>query len=225
MTTAKKRVIVLSVIKHLKVYKVMTKATQDKFEQVQIKSSKEDIKDAIIQFRAIADDNKIDFGSLLLEMVKTYQSAQNTVELTNDEESLVNEAVSTGIERSKLLKTGLLAESRKVIKQAENLSKLKEDFEAGNDNVTSTLRGSADLRIDRAVKAVFAHNDCQSDIGNQWFITATAIQKLTNCNMPAIKNYLSAHQTEVDAHHKKHELTEDNNRGRKGRSIFEEVVV
>ena len=203
----------------------MTKATQDKFEQVQIKSSKEDIKEAIIQFRAIAESEDVDFGSLLLEMVKTYQSAQNTVELTSEEEAIVNQAVSTGIDRSKLLKTALIAESRKVIKQAENFTKLKEEFEAGNDNVTSTLRGSADLRIDRAVKAVFAHNDCQSDIGNQWFLTATTIQKLTNCNMPAIKNYLSTHQAEIDAHHTKHQLTEDTNRGRKGRSIVEEVVV
>lgn len=203
----------------------MATVTKDKFEQVQIKSSKEDIKDAIVEFRAIAEKENIDFGTLLVEMVKSYKSAQNNVKLTNEEEAIVDEAVNTGTERSTLLKNGLIAEARKVIKQSGNLDKFKEKIEAGESDVYCTIRGSAEFRIDRAVKAIIAHNDCQSDIGNQWYITATGVQKMTNCNMPAIKNYLSRHQNEVDVHHKKYELTEHTNRGRKGRYIVEEVVV
>jgi hypothetical protein len=194
---------------------------------VQFKSDKSDVVEAIEKVKAIAKDTKQDLGSLLIAMVSAYENSQyqNGFELTVEEELEVSEAVATGVTRSELLKTGLLAQSRKVKSQAGKLEALKTSIATGQDNITTTIKGSADLRIDRAVKAVFAHNDCQSDIGNQWFITATAIQKLTNCNMPAIKSYLSTHQSEIDTHHKKHGLTEDTNRGRKGRTIVEEVVV
>jgi hypothetical protein len=194
---------------------------------VQFKSDKSDVVEAIERVKAIAKETKQDLGSLLIAMVSAYDTAQyqNGFELTVSEELEVLEAVATGVTRSQLTKTGLLSESRKVAKQAKSLEALKTSMEAGQDNIATTIRGSADLRIDRAVKAVFTHNDCQSDIGNQWFMTATAIQKLTNCNMPAIKSYMATHQTEIDSHHKKHGLTEDTNRGRKGRSIVEEIVV
>lgn len=194
---------------------------------VQFKSDKSDVVEAIERVKAIAKETKQDLGSLLIAMVSAYDTAQyqNGFELTVSEELEVLEAVATGVTRSQLTKTGLLSESRKVAKQAKSLEALKTSMEAGQDNIATTIRGSADLRIDRAVKAVFTHNDCQSDIGNQWFMTATAIQKLTNCNMPAIKSYMATHQTEIDSHHTKHGLTEDTNRGRKGRSIVEEIVV
>ncbi len=194
---------------------------------VQFKSEKSDVVEAIEKVRAISKETKKDLNVLFVEMVRAYESAQyqNGFELTVEEELEVSEAVATGVTRSELLKTGLLSQSRKVKSQAGKLEALKTSIATGQDNITTTIKGSADLRIDRAVKAVFAHNDCQSDIGNQWFITATAIQKLTNCNMPAIKSYLSRYQSEIDIHHTKHGLTEDTNRGRKGRSIIEEVVV
>ncbi len=194
---------------------------------VQFKSDKSDVVEAIEKVKAIAKETKQDLGSLLIAMVSAYENSQyqNGFELTVEEELEVSEAVATGVTRSELLKTGLLAQSRKVKSQAGKLEALKTSIATGQDNINTTIKGSADLRIDRAVKAVFAHNDCQSDIGNQWFITATAIQKLTNCNMPAIKSYLSRYQSEIDTHHTKHGLTEDTNRGRKGRSIVEEVVV
>ena len=193
---------------------------------LQIKSNKTDVVEAIAKFNEIKATHNLDNGELLIAMVNAYENAQyqNGFELTVDEELEVSQAVATGVTRSELLKTGLLAQARKVKSQAGKLEALKASIETGKHNPT-TLKGSADLRIDRAVKAVFAHNDCQSDIGNQWFITATAIQKLTNCNMPAIKSYLSRYQSEIDAHHTKHGLTEDTNRGRKGRSILDEVVV
>jgi hypothetical protein len=206
------------VIKHLEVKPMAT---------VQFKSDKNDVVEAIEKVKAIAKETKQDLGSLLIAMVSAYENAQyqNGFELTVQEELEVTEAVATGVTRSELLKTGLLSQARKVKSQAGKLEALKTSIATGQDNITTTIKGSADLRIDRAVKAVFAHNDCQSDIGNQWFITATAIQKLTNCNMPAIKSYLSTHQSKIDTHHTKHGLTEDTNRGRKGRSIMEEVVV
>lgn len=194
---------------------------------VQIKSDKSDVMSAINSFKSISKESGLDYGALLIAMVSAYQSAQNDneLQLSESEEKEVLEAVATGVTRSELLKTGLLSQVRKVNSQAGKLEALKTSIATGQDNITTTIKGSADLRIDRAVKAVFAHNDCQTDIGNQWFLTATAIQKLTNCNMPAIKSYIASHQSEIDSHHTKHGLTEDTNRGRKGRSIMEEVVV
>ena len=194
---------------------------------VQIKSDKSDVVEAIETVKAIAKETKQDLGSLLVAMLSAYQSAKNdsALQLSDSEELEVLEAIETGVSRADLLKTGLLAQARKVKSQSGKLEALKTSIATGQDNITTTIKGSADLRIDRAVKAVFTHNDCQSDIGSQWFMTATAIQKLTNCNMPAIKSYLANHQSEIDTHHTKHGLTEDANRGRKGRSIMEEVVV
>jgi hypothetical protein len=223
LTVFKNCVLLLSVIKHLEV-----KAMADiKGDSVQIKGNKSETFEAIVKFKEIARDTKQDFGTLFIAMLNAYQSAQNQngFDLTVDEELEVMEAVATGVTRSELLKTGLLAQSRKVKSQAGKLEALKASIAGGQDNVSTTIKGSADLRIDRAVRSVFAHNDCQSDIGNQWFITATAIQKMTNCNMPAIKAYMSSNQSQIDSHHNKHGLTPDTNRGRKGRSIMEEVVV
>lgn len=200
--------------------------------QTQITGKDDAQKQAVEAFKALVDskksnDKSVTSASVFLSIWEAYQSAQyqNGFELTVAEELEVLEAVATGVTRSELLKTGLLAQTRKIKSQAGKLEALKTSIATGQDDITTTIKGSADLRIDRAVKAVFTHNDCQSDIGNQWFITATAIQKLTNCNMPAIKSYLSNHQSEIDSHHTKHGLNEDTNRGRKGRSIMEEVVV
>jgi len=208
------------VIKHLEIKAMAT---------VQFKSDKNDVVEAIEKVKAIAKETKQDLGSLLIAMVSAYQSAQNVadndLQLSDSEELEVLEAVETGVSRADLLKTGLLSQARKVKSQAGKLEALKTSIATGQDNITTTIKGSADLRIDRAVKAVFTHNDCQSDIGSQWFMTATAIQKLTNCNMPAIKSYIASNQSEIHSHHTKHGLTEDTNRGRKGRSIMEEVVV
>ena len=194
---------------------------------VQFKSDKSDVVEAIETVKAIAKETKQDLGSLLVAMLSAYQSAKNdsALQLSDSEELEVLEAIETGVSRADLLKTGLLAQARKVKSQSGKLEALKTSIATGQDNITTTIKGSADLRIDRAVKAVFTHNDCQSDIGSQWFMTATAIQKLTNCNMPAIKSYLANHQSEIDTHHTKHGLSEDTNRGRKGRTIVEEIVV
>ena len=202
------------------------------YGQTQITGKNDIQNEAVEAFKALVDskkstDKSVTSASVFVAIWEAYQSSQyqNGFELTVEEELEVSKAVATGVTRSELLKTGLLAQARKVKSQAGKLEALKTSIATGQDNITTTIKGSADLRIDRAVKAVFAHNDCQSDIGNQWFMTATAIQKLTNCNMPAIKSYLSTHQSEIDSHHTKHGLTEDTNRGRKGRSIMEEVVV
>jgi len=201
--------------------------------QTQITGKDDAQKLAVEAFKALVDSKKSDDKSItsatvFLSIWEAYQSAQNIadndLQLSDSEELEVLEAVATGVSRADLLKTGLLSQARKVKSQAGKLEALKTSIATGQDNITTTIKGSADLRIDRAVKAVFTHNDCQSDIGSQWFMTATAIQKLTNCNMPAIKSYLANHQSEIDTHHKKHGLTEDTNRGRKGRSIMEEVV-
>ena len=126
------------------------------------------------------------------------------------------------------MKTGLLAQTRKVKSQAGKLEALKASIASEGENEQTkhaTTKGIATDRIDKAVKAVLVHNDSQSDIDKKWFLTATTIQKFTSCNIPAIKSYLSTHQSEINTHHTKHGLNEDTNRGRKGRSIMEEVVV
>ncbi|MCA2768843.1 MAG: hypothetical protein IM487_18465 [Microcystis sp. M152S2] len=212
--------------------------------QTQITGKDDAQKQAVEAFKALVDskksnDKSVTSASVFLSIWEAYQSAQyqNGFELTVDEELEVLEAVATGVTRSQLTKTGLLAESRKVAKQAKNLEALKVSMEAGQDNIDTTIRGSANLRIDRAVKTVFAHNDSQSDIDKQWFLTPTSVQKLTNCNMIAIKAYMGyedketgvfvkgTHTDLIESHHTKHGLSEDTNRGRKGRSIVKEIVI
>jgi len=194
---------------------------------VQFKSDKTDEVTAIATVKQIAKDRNISLSALLIEMLTAYQtpSAFPVIELNEDEQTIVNQAIATGRDYNTLLKTGLIAECKKVSTQSVKLEALKTAMSEGHDDINTTVRGSADLRIDRAVRSVFAHNDCQSDIGNQWFLTATSIQKLTNCNMTAIKKYLEDNETEINSHHTKHGLTDLTNRGRKGRSIIDEVVI
>jgi len=200
---------------------------------VQIKSEKQEVVEAIEAFKTIAKDSKQDLGSLLISMISAYNASQQTQDsdlnfnlgYSDKEQEEIENALSQGHSSFDLMRVGYLAQCRKVKSQSEKLEVLKEKIENASDDVKTTLKGSADLRIDRAVKAVLAHNDSQSDIDNQWFVTATAIQKMTKCNMPAIKAYLIRNQSEIDSHHTKHGLTGDTNRFRKGRSMVEEVVI
>lgn len=168
--------------------------------------------------------NNVDLLALLISNYQT-SDASADFDLNDKEKETVNQAVATGTNYATILKSGLLSESKKIITQSTKLDALKVSMEEGQDDITTTLRGSAELRINRAVQAIFAHNDVQSEINKQWFISGTSIQKLTNSNMGAIKKYLENNHIEIDAHHAKHGLTDLSNRGRKGRSIEGDITV
>jgi hypothetical protein len=195
---------------------------------------------SIDAFKAIAKDKGLPSNKLFVEMVKFYQDNQNidnqdteleSIEsfadtLSNEDKEIVDQAISLGYSQNKLMKDGLLAECKKVVTQSEKLEGLKQRLEDGQSTLEdkqTTIKGSAYLRVDKAVKACLVYNEAQSSNNERWFLTASAIQKMTNCNMTAISNYFKDNQDLINTHHSKYELTEKTNIGRKGRSIVNEI--
>lgn len=194
---------------------------------VQFKSEKSDVVEAIEKVKTIAKETKQDLGSLLVAMLSAYETAQyqNGFDLTVEEELEVSEAVATGVTRSELLKTGLLAQSRKVKSQAGKLEALKASNPDKETLKGTTIKGTAFINIENCVNELIAHNDKQTDNDTKWYISASTISNLSNSNMGAIKTYIAVNQKMIDDHHSKHGLTLETNtkRSRKFRSVVKDV--
>lgn len=174
-----------------------------------------DVLEAFTVFRNIMKDQNLKSGLLFLDMLKAYQS---TATATDTPDFSDNEAVMTAIQNghdlSDLIKIGTIAQAKKLNTQASSLEALKI-----TTNSKTTIAGSAEIRVERALNAIFSHNDSQSDIDRQWFISPSSLQKVSKSNMNTVKDFFASHKSEIDTHHAKYALSESTNRGRKGRSI------
>jgi hypothetical protein len=93
----------------------------------------------------------------------------------------------------------------------------KIDFESMTEDELklNTRKGSAYYRISQAVETIKNHNDSQGEKKLKFFISPTLIFKLTGSNRKSITLYFEQHQTLIDEHNSKHELTElDNRKGK-----------
>ena len=71
----------------------------------------------------------------------------------------------------------------------------------------------------RAIKAIMTHNDNCTETNQKWFLSATAINRLTGSRINSIKEVLKDYESMVEAHNNKHELKPLTNRGNGRRDI------
>lgn len=129
------------------------------------------------------------------------------LELTEAENEIVEQALkNSGLTKKQLMKRGLLAEAKRensIFERRQNLSELKP-----SDLKRQTVRGVAAIHIEKAVKEIMNHNDyAGTNPEDRIFINQRVVAERSGSNMPAIKKYFEEHQSEIDAHNSKHELT------------------
>jgi len=71
---------------------------------------------------------------------------------------------------------------------------------------------AAQERFRRAVAAIMTYNEAQEEPLKRWFINPNTVRELVGGRYPAVKAYLDAHQSELDAHHEQYALKAAYNR-------------
>jgi hypothetical protein len=82
---------------------------------------------------------------------------------------------------------------------------------------------AATERFRRAVDAMIAHNNAQTDPLHLWYINAAAVRDLVGGRNDAVQAYLVTRKAELDEHHKQYGLTPKQNR--KNMNIADEITV
>ena len=88
-----------------------------------------------------------------------------------------------------------------------------------------TRRGGASEKLERALRAVLAHNEAQTSREKKWAVTESALARLTGCFRPAVRTFFAARAKEIEAHNQRHHLLPGMNaaRGKRGETIETEV--
>lgn len=137
------------------------------------------------------------------------------LDLSEEDSQLVEKAsAESGEDAPNIAVRGLLAECRKAITQ----SKTREHLESASDDqlISSTVKGVANIRIQRAFEQIVYHNNCCESLKAKIFVSAGSIFTITGSNWQAIKDWFERNQSAVDAHNEAHGLTKSVNR--KGKS-------
>jgi Telomere resolvase len=94
------------------------------------------------------------------------------------------------------------------------------------ENAPLSGMGSGLARIHRAVIALMAFNDRQTQRTSKWAINQNSIEKLTGAFRANIKKYIAEHGQEIQAHNHLHGLTDFHNiaKGRAGHDIKKQIV-
>ncbi|MFM6139573.1 MAG: hypothetical protein ACKPCP_36455 [Sphaerospermopsis kisseleviana] len=137
------------------------------------------------------------------------------LELSEEDSQLVEKAsAESGEDALAIAIRGLLAECRKAVTQ----SKTRKQLEHASDDqlISSTVKGAANIRIQRAFESVIRHNDRCISAKKKIFVSPSIIAKITGSNRQAIRDWFNGNQDSVNAHNEAHGLTEAVNR--KGKS-------
>lgn len=161
------------------------------------------------RFQALKDKAGIkhapEFLQLLMDAYSRFDL--DKFEYTEEEKAEIQRAESLGYSPLKLARVGLLGEARRTNRASERLQSV-EDV----SDLRTTVRGSAELRIDTFVKAIMAQNDQAKDSIDKVRLSTTWVQKELGANRQAINEYFEKHAAMIDAHHQKHGLGENHNR-------------
>jgi hypothetical protein len=108
-----------------------------------------------------------------------------------------------------LRKIGLMAEVKRTLKQHGNtdLSALSD-----SDLKEKTVRGTAAMRIQKAIDAIAKHNDSCQEREDKVFISESMVFSATGSNRKAITDYFSSHADEIQGLNDKHQLDASVNR-------------
>jgi hypothetical protein len=120
---------------------------------------------------------------------------------------------------------------RSLVERDRNFKKAIANRHAGTDYQSLAMKEleriktpeAASERFRRAVDAIMAHNDAQTDPLHLWYINAAAVRDLVGGRNDAVQAYLETRRQEIDEHHKQYNLTPRQNR--KPTRIEDEIVV
>ena len=132
------------------------------------------------------------------------QSVGNVLaELTEDEKSLVNEALKAErINVNQLIKRGLLSLAKTYVSSAAN--KKQRGFEGLSYNQLAelgsngnTIRGLAEAKIEKCFEAIQQFNRDQVDEVQRIYVSQNTIYQITNSNLDAIKKWLRENEVNI----------------------------
>lgn len=179
------------------------------------KARKKDIAikaDDVIRDRFVSLQNKLKkeidpnftMEQLLVLLLDTYDS--NTLKFTHLERELIDRASKIAGETSDgIIKKGALLFAQKTLTNSKKGNK-------PIDLTTSKTAGAADMRVEEAAIAMMEENETAENWYDRKFINQRSLAERTGANRAVIQRYLVTHQEQLDAHHKKHGMTEDHNR-------------
>ncbi|MDJ0716914.1 MAG: hypothetical protein QNJ54_22310 [Prochloraceae cyanobacterium] len=140
---------------------------------------------------------------------------------TSDIKQVKDALVNSGLTLQDLAREGLLWRSRYINGIAKKQSEFEKMEEEGTLNKT-TVKGSADYKIEKAIQAIIEHNDKQTERNNKVYISKGMVFKLTGSNRQTISKFFDNHKY-IEEHNNKHELEEADNR--KGKGVdFKELI-
>ena len=116
--------------------------------------------------------------------------------------------------KKELMRKGYLAELRRSNTQSNNMEGLTiEELEK------STRRGSAFKRIERAIEILMENNDNATEQKDRVYISRNVVFEILNCNRQTLNNYFKQHETRIDDHNAKYNLTQFSNKSAKGEKV------
>ena len=112
-----------------------------------------------------------------------------------------------------LAKDGLLWRARYI----NGVAKKQSEFEKMDEDELNrtTVKGSANYKIEKAIQAIMEHNDRETEKSNKVYISKSIVFKLTGSNRQTINKFFDQHKY-MDEHNSKHSLDEMDNRKGKG---------
>jgi hypothetical protein len=143
--------------------------------------------------------------------MKTKNGPSITEGLSEELQAQIDKAVKSGANLQELMVIGLLAE----VKRWNSTSEKRSNFAdlSYRELMSQRVKGAAEERIERALKATIAHNESCESSDDKLFITTTVIFRITNANRKALLAFFNRKDVikTLEEHHQKHGLTEDHN--------------
>jgi len=120
---------------------------------------------------------------------------------------------------------GLVERDRKFWEGIDNRSSKVDVATASMEDLRNRIKTpeAATERFRRAVDAIIAHNNVQTDPLHFWFINAREVRNLVGGKNELVQAYLETRRAEIDAHHNQYGLTPRANK--KNMEIKDEVKV
>jgi hypothetical protein len=174
--------------------------------------------ETMVKLMKIQNDEGLKSKTETLEhLLDSYYNAQTkngssvTEGLSEDLKTLVDSAINTGADIHDLMVTGFISE----VKRWNSNNNTRSQFSdlSYKELMTKRIKGAAEERIERALKATMGHNDSCESGDDKLFINVTVLYRITNANRKALVTFFNRKDVAnlLEEHHKKHGLEEDHN--------------
>jgi len=150
--------------------------------------------DTVNAFKEMVKKSKLSESELLEQLM----GLQSSYSLTDDEQLIVNEAVSNGANELELISRGLVAEAKYYNSTRKTLSEYHSM--KTSELKTKRVRGVAEIIIERAYKAIQQHNEYCENVADKIMLTESTVFKITGSNRQTIKAWFEANSKSLDAY-------------------------